>query len=109
VRVAPVAASALLIAYSNEIETVANELGLLPADEGANVALLRAFDPVVWERINEDAGIRYVALSQAAVDCLTGTGRMPAEGEALIAWMAENEATWRLSSLDGLRPSQANT
>lgn len=109
VRVAPVAAPALLIAYSNEIETVANTLGLLPADEGANVALLRAFDPVVWERTNEDAGIRYVAPSQAAVNCLTGTGRMPAEGEALVAWMAENEASWRLSSLDGVPSSQANT
>lgn len=108
VRVAPVAAPALLIAYSNEAETVASTLGLLPADEGANVILLRAFDPVVWERTSEDAGIRYVACSQAAVDCLTGTGRMPAEGEALIAWMAENEASWRLSSLGGLHSSQAN-
>jgi hypothetical protein len=109
VRVAPVAAPALLIAYSNEIETVADTLGLLPADEGANVALLRAFDPVVWEKTSEDAGIRYVAPSQGAVDCLTGTGRMPAEGEALIAWMVENEASWRLSSLDGVPSSQANT
>jgi hypothetical protein len=109
VRVAPVAAPALLIAYSDEVEAVASELGLLSADEGANVALLRAFDLVVWERTSEDAGIRYVAPSQTAVDCLTGTGRMPAEGEALIAWMAENEASWRLSSLDGLPSSRANT
>jgi hypothetical protein len=109
VRLAPVAAPALLIAYSNEIEKVANTLGLLPADEGANVALLRAFDPIAWERTTEDAGIRYVAPSQAAVDCLTGTGRMPAEGEALIAWMAENEASWRRSSLDGVPSSRANT
>jgi hypothetical protein len=109
VRVAPVAAPALLIAYSNEIETIANELGLLPADEGANVVLLRPFDPVVWKRTREDAGIRYVAPSQATVDCLTGTGRMPAEGEALIAWMAENVASWRLPSLDDLRSSQAKT
>ena len=99
VRLAPVAAPALLIAYCNEIEALANTLGLLPADEGANVVLLRAFDPVVWERGTEDAGLRYVAPSQAAVDCLTGTGRMPAEGEALIAWMAENEPRWRLSSI----------
>jgi hypothetical protein len=107
VRLAPVAAPALLIAYSNDVEAAAEELGLLPADEGANVVLLRAFDPVVWEGTSEDAGIRYIAPSQAAVDCLSGTGRMPAEGEALIAWMAENEVNWRLSSLDGLHPSQA--
>lgn len=101
-RLAPVAAPALLLAYSNDIETVAGDLGLLPADEGANVALLRAFDPVVWERCSEDSGVRYVAPSQAVVDCLTGNGRMPAEGEALIAWMAENEPGWRLSSIEDL-------
>jgi hypothetical protein len=108
VRLAPVAAPALLIAYCNEIEALAKTLGLLPADEGANVVLLRAFDPVVWERAIEDAGLCYVAPSQAAVDCLTGTGRMPAEGEALIAWMAESEPRWRLSSIADLRPSQAD-
>src|ERR1035437_91361 len=108
VRLAPVAAPALLIAYCNEIEEVAKSLGLLPAGEGANVVLLRAFDPVVWERGTEDAGLRNVAPSQIAVDCLTGTGRMPAEGEALIAWMAENESRWRLSSITDLRSSQAD-
>jgi len=108
VRLAPVAAPALLIAYCNEIEALAKTLGLLPADEGANVVLLRAFDPVVWERGTEEAGLRYVAPSQAAVDCLTGTGRMPAEGEALIAWMAENEPRWRLPSIADLHPSQAD-
>ncbi|HEY5343110.1 MAG TPA: hypothetical protein VIJ66_05565 [Solirubrobacteraceae bacterium] len=101
-RLAPVAAPALLLAYSNDIETVAGDLGLLPADEGANVAMLRAFDPVVWERCSEDSGVRYVAPSQAVVDCLTGNGRMPAEGEALIAWMMENEPRWRLSSIEDL-------
>jgi hypothetical protein len=109
VRLAPVAAPALLVAYCNEIEALVNELGLLPADEGANVVLLRAFDPVVWERGTEDAGLRYVAPSQAAIDCLTGTGRMPAEGEALIAWMAENEQRWRLSSIVDLQLSRADT
>jgi hypothetical protein len=108
VRLAPVAAPALLIAYCNEIEALAKTLGLLPADEGANVVLLRAFDPVVWERGTEDAGLRYVAPSQAAVDCLTGTGRMPAEGEALIAWMAENEPRWRLPSIADLHRSEAD-
>ena len=34
------------------------------------------------------AAPRYVAPSQAVVDCLTGTGRMPAEGEAVLEWMA---------------------
>jgi hypothetical protein len=109
VRFAPVAAPALLVAYCNEIDVLAKDLGLLPADVGANVVLLRAFDPVVWERGMEDAGLRYVAPAQAAVDCLTGTGRMPAEGEALIAWMAENEPRWRLPSIADVHVSQADT
>ena len=99
-RLAPVAAPALLIAYCADIETVAGELGLLPADEGANLVLLRAFDEVAWERASsDDTGVRYVAPSQAAADCLTGNGRMPAEGEALIAWMTQNEPRWRLPSI----------
>jgi hypothetical protein len=106
VRLAPVAASALLIAYSNDVEALAEELGLLPADEGANVVLLRAFDPIVWDRGSEESSLRYVAPSQAAVDCLTGNGRMPAEGEALIAWMTENEQRWRLPSIEDLRVSE---
>jgi len=106
VRLAPVAAPALLIAYSNDIGAVAEELELLPADEGANVVLLRAFDPIVWGRSSKESGVRYVAPSQAAVDCLTGNGRMPAEGEALITWMTENEPRWRLPSIKDLHVSE---
>jgi hypothetical protein len=100
VRLAPVAAPALLTVYSDEIGALAHALDLIPADEGANVALLRPFDPVVWRRTGEQDGIRYVAASQAAVDCLTGNGRMPSEGEALLDWMVANDESWRLNSLD---------
>ena len=40
-----------------------------------------------------------MAPSQAAADCLTGNGRMPAEGDALLQWMIENESLWRLDKL----------
>jgi hypothetical protein len=100
VRLAPVAAPALLSVYVEDPRRVAESLGFYPADEGANVALLQPFDPVVWERAEADGGLRYAAPSQVAVDCLTGTGRMPAEGEALLSWMTENESAWRLPSLD---------
>jgi hypothetical protein len=99
VRLSPVAAPALLTVYCSDANAVANALDLIPADQGANVVLLRPFDPIVWERTDEESGLRYVAPSQAAVDCLTGNGRMPAEGEALIEWLLENEPTWRLDSL----------
>lgn len=99
VRLSPVAAPALLTVYCDDGDAVANALDLIPADQGANVVLLRPFDPIVWERTDEENGVRYVAPSQAAVDCLTGNGRMPAEGEALMQWLLGNEPTWRLDSL----------
>jgi len=98
-RLAPVAAPALLAVYVDDPRALAEALGLIPADQGANVALLTPFDPVVWERASLIDGITYVAPSQAAADCLTGNGRMPAEGEALLQWMTENESLWRLDKL----------
>jgi len=99
VRIAPVAAPALLAAYSNDPAALAQALDLIPADQGSNVVLLRPFDEVVWARTEIRDGIRYAAPSQAAVDCLTGNGRMPAEGEAILQWMLANETRWRRGSL----------
>jgi hypothetical protein len=105
VRLAPVAAPALLLAYCEDMAPIVDAMDLLPSDEGANVVLLRPFDRVVWDRTATADGVTYVAPSQAAVDCLTGTGRMPAEGEALLTWIAENEWRWRLNSLSELAES----
>ncbi|HEY5815442.1 MAG TPA: hypothetical protein VIS95_03780 [Solirubrobacterales bacterium] len=98
-RLAPVAAPAMLLAYSSEPERIAEELGLLPADEGANVGFLVPFDPVVGAGTTGEAGLRFAAPSQVAVDCLTGNGRMPAEGEAVLEWMSRSEPQWRGSEL----------
>lgn len=100
VRLAPVAAPALLLLYCADPAPLVDALNLLPADSGANVCLLRPFDAVVWARTREAEGLRYVAPSQASIDCLTGPGRMPSEGQALLDWMKENEGSWRLRSLD---------
>lgn len=62
---------------------------------GANVLLLDPFDKVVLERTRLQGDLVAVALSQCVVDLLTGPGREPAQGEALISWMVENEGTWR--------------
>ena len=99
VRLAPVAGPALLIAYCADVDAVATQLGLLPADRGSNVVLLHPFDPVVWEGTTTDDGVTYVATAQIAIDCLTGNGRMPSEGEALLSWMDEDESRWRVPSL----------
>jgi hypothetical protein len=99
VRRAPVSRPSLLCAYVDDADAVARALDLIPADEGANVALMRPFDPVVWSRTAVDDRVVYVAPSQASIDCLTGNGRMPAEGEALLEWMLANEPQWRADSL----------
>jgi hypothetical protein len=104
VRIAPVAAPALLTLYCEDFAQVAQVLSLLPTDEGANVAFLSPFDPVIWERAPVVQRLRYVAVSQVAVDCLTGNGRMPAEGEAVLKWMTANESAWRFPSLDQIQP-----
>jgi hypothetical protein len=109
VRLAPVAAPALLVAYSDDIDGVSQALDLLPTDEGSNVALMRPYEAVVWDRNTVDDGVRYVAPSQIAIDCLTGNGRMPAEGEALIHWIVENEWQWRLPSLANVGPASAES
>jgi len=98
-RLAPVAAPALLAVYVDDPQAVVEALGFIPADQGANVALLTPFDLVVWERASLVDGLTYVAPSQAAADCLTGNGRMPAEGESLLQWMTANESLWRLDKL----------
>ena len=45
-------------------------------------------------------GVRHVALSQLAIDCLSGPGRLPAEGEAVLNKMAEHESSWRLRNVN---------
>ncbi len=72
---------------------------LLPATSGANIVLLEPYDPIVFERLVTSDVIPSVSVAQAALDCLTGNARMPAEGEALLAWMRKNEPRWRIGSL----------
>ena len=39
------------------------------------------------------------AIASGEDSVLMGNGRMPAEGEALLAWMLANEMEWRETSL----------
>lgn len=105
VQTAPIAAPALLVLYLKPegelpyFDEVQSELGLLPTDEGADVVLLWPPNDRVVEDTRAVEGIELVNLPQLVVDCLGGTGRMPAEGEALIEWMQANTDRWRWSSL----------
>ena len=105
VRKAPVAGPALLVMYVvptggvPKFDTTATELGLRPTDEAPDVVLLLPTNDRVVEDPWIDDGVRFVNLPQLAVDCLGGSGRMPAEGDALIDWMQANTDEWRYPSL----------
>jgi hypothetical protein len=106
-----VAAPNLLALYmQNDPSELVSTLSLLPADQGANTVLLRPYDESVLKLARSKdsnwGNIKKVACAQLALDCLTGTGRMPAEGAALLEWMAKNEESWRYPSLSD-QPSWA--
>ena len=95
----PVAAPEMAVVYTDDAERLAKAARLLPAKTGANVVLAQPYDPIVFDGGQGNNGVRTVSVAQAAIDCLTGPGRMPAEGEALLAWMRRNEPRWRASGL----------
>jgi hypothetical protein len=101
-RLAPVAAPTLLVLYTMSPRELASELDLLPAEAGADTVFIRPDNNVAFGRAQPDGGIAWAAPSQIAIDCLAGTGRMPSEGEALIAWMRANEDRWRYESIRAL-------
>lgn len=98
-RIVPVAAPEVAIIYTNDPDRLARTTRLLPAKIGANVMLAAPYDPIVFTRTWQSNATTYASVAQLAADDLTGNGRMPAEGEALIAWMRHNEKRWRARSL----------
>lgn len=98
-RLSPIAAPEVALIYADDVERVAKAGRLLPATRGSNVVLAEPYDAIVYERTWDDDDIVYVSPAQLAIDCLTGPGRMPAEGEALLQWMRRNARRWRAASL----------
>ena len=92
---AQVAPGRTLSCYVSAPESAAERLDLRPADAGVNVLLLEPFDEVVFQRTRNERGQVLVALSQCAIDLLTGSGREPAQAEALMNWMVDHEDAWR--------------
>lgn len=101
--VAPLAPGGQLMLYVEAgpqgPDVAGDQLGLLRVDDQADVLILRAHDAVVFERQRLIDGVSHVALSQLAIDCLSGSGRMPAEGEAVLEYMVETENSWRVKRL----------
>lgn len=96
-RLAPIAEPRLVTLYVEDPDAAAQSLGLRPAETGGNVLLVIPFDPVAFERAEYVDGITYARVSQVLVDLMKGTGRGPAEAEALLEWMRDNEDAWKLS------------
>jgi hypothetical protein len=108
-EVAPVTAGGQLLLYPafGAPSTLANRLqdltGALVTGRGADVVVLTPADPVAvsWDARRVD-GLLHVAPTQLVLDSMTGNGRMPAEGEAVLEYMARTEDHWRARSLDDL-------
>ncbi len=97
-RIKAVTAPVGLAVYSPTPDAIMAALNLLPAEQGADIQLVRPADDGVFAGSSVKDGIRWVAPSQVVLDCLGGTGRMPQEGEAVLEWMIENEGAWRITS-----------
>jgi hypothetical protein len=90
-----IAATRIAMLYVDDPEDAARTLGLVPAEAGANVWLLRPFDDVVYARtrqrtVGEAAAavdVVTVAAAQAVVDLASAPGRGPQEAEAMLAQM----------------------
>jgi len=100
VRRAPVAAPSLLMIYCDDAGRFSRDLALLPTERGANVVLLEPADEGVFVDTEYEDGLPFVAPSQVVIDCLTGNGRMPAEGEALLEWMLAHLDDWQSGSIN---------
>jgi hypothetical protein len=90
-----IAPGGVLSCYVRSAELAAEKLDLRPTDSGANVFLVEPFDDVVFARTPVRDGGPVVAPTQCVVDLLSGTGREPAQADALLTWMAEHVDEWR--------------
>lgn len=94
-----VVAPEIAVVYTDDPELIANLAKLQPVRTGGNVVTARPYDPIVFKRTWNRDGITYASPAQIAVDCLTGPGRMPAEGDALLEWMDARAPNWQAASL----------
>ena len=94
-----VAAPEIAVVYAEDPERIAVGARLRPVRNGGNVVIALPYDQIVFERTWTKDNAIYVSPAQAAIDCLTGPGRMPAEGDALLDWMRRKAPRWQATSL----------
>ena len=98
-RLVSVAAPEIAVVYADDPERIAALARLRQVRNGGNVVIARPYDQIVFERTWTRDNVVYASPAQIAVDCLTGPGRMPAEGEALLEWMQRKAPRWQAPSL----------
>ncbi|MDX2379280.1 MAG: hypothetical protein QNM02_05935, partial [Acidimicrobiia bacterium] len=98
-RLVTVTAPEIAVVYTDDPERLAETVRLRPTRTGGNVVTALPYDPIVYERTWEQSGLVFTSLAQVAIDCLTGFGRMPAEGEALLDWMRQRAPRWQSATL----------
>ncbi|MEU3166126.1 helix-turn-helix domain-containing protein [Streptosporangium sp. NPDC006930] len=102
--VAPLAIGGQAMLYATEEATarLVEGQGLFPVNQGADVLLLQPPDTSVFSGVRQVDGLPHVALSQLVLDSLSGPGRLPAAGEAVLNYMRDHEENWRLDDLDSI-------
>jgi hypothetical protein len=93
--VAPEAEARLGLVYAEDPDDVLAAVRARPSTGATNLLVIEPADDTPFVRSVDNDGVRYAALSQVAVDLLSGPGRMPEEGDALLSWMVANEDRWR--------------
>ena len=95
-RLAPFAEPRLVSIYADDPLAAGRSLDLRPAETGANVSIVHPFDAVAVESVERADGVAYARVTQVLLDLMKGPGRGPAEAEALLEWMKNNEDRWKL-------------
>lgn len=93
--IAPAASPSALDVYVEDMDSAAKSLALHDSDGLGNVRLIEAFDPVVFDRTIERAGVVLAAPSQIAADLVTLPRRSADELAALLEWMERHAHEWR--------------
>jgi|GEM_PF-1992075 len=89
------AAGYTAIVYTPQIDELAKRLGIRESSTGGNVLLIEPNSDFQLQNTTMFDGVRVAAVSQIAVDLLTGPGRNPEEGKALVRYMKERN-DWRI-------------
>jgi len=95
---APLTVGGQLMLYvpSGATKAWAEEFNLSgPSRSAPDVVLLEPPDPIVFDRAIEYEGVKIPAPSQLVLDLMTGTGRQPQEGLAVLEAL-EKDPGWRI-------------